>query len=577
VRFLKKNLFLILIILLAAFLRFFWIGKIPAAIGGDEMVYILTAKTIFLRFTDLSGTWNPLSIFTFHYPAGEGQAELSYFLLAPIVGYAGFSIFAIKAFYAILGIFNVLLIYLITNKLFSKNAALFAGFVAAINPWQIFLARTSYEMGPAVFFFLLSFYLMLVLKNLKILIAVPFLFCAFYSYIATKLAFLPFVICVLIYCYFVNKKYFKQYLTVFLLSFLLVLFFAFTLKTSQVGQRTSEIFFPNNPLISTQVNELKKASIQIPFLNFFDNKLTIYSQVLFTKFINAISFNYLFITADNFYNVGYGFFYLIDLIFVSLGLYFGFSKKRKESILLCAILIFSLAAQLVHVPVEGNVMENFSPHLSLFLAILLIFIGFGLSQLCLIKNKSLKIASILVVVLIYFISLAGFLNVYFFQYSLRDNFGFHVRLMSEYAKLASQNGQEVVIYSPQYQDEFKKYLFYADSLNNNNFSKIKNMLSANEKIVLDNVAFMGCDNSVDPTKTKKVILSNNVCGGLSSKAKRLSIARFSDGGELYGIYNDTMCSRFSLKPYPSNISVNDFDVEQMTAPQFCQTFVISNH
>jgi len=149
--------------------------------------------------------------------------------------------------------------------------------------------------------------------------------------------------------------------------------------------------------------------------------------------------------------------------------------------------------------------------------------------------------------------------------------------MSEYAKLASQNGQEVVIYSPQYQDEFKKYLFYADSLNNNNFSKIKNMLSANEKIVLDNVAFMGCDNSVDPTKTKKVILSNNVCGGLSSKAKRLSIARFSDGGELYGIYNDTMCSRFSLKPYPSNISVNDFDVEQMTAPQFCQTFVISNH
>ena len=72
----KIGIILIAIILLAAFLRFFWLDRIPNAVSGDELTYIFTAKSMFLSGSDITHTWSPLSIFAFRYPPGEVQAEL---------------------------------------------------------------------------------------------------------------------------------------------------------------------------------------------------------------------------------------------------------------------------------------------------------------------------------------------------------------------------------------------------------------------------------------------------------------------------------------------------------------------
>lgn len=575
--FIRRNLFLIIIIFLALTLRLFWLDKIPNAIGGDELIYVLTAKSIFLKWTDLTGVWNPLSIFAFHYPPEQMQAELPYFLLAPIVGSVSFSLLASKILYAILSTLSVLLIYLISKKLFSKNVAIFAGFIAAINPWFIYIGRTDYEVVPAVFFFLLSFYFLLLFKSWKILISIPFLFFAFYSYIGTKLIFLPFVFIAVFYCFiFLNKrKYLKQYLIVFFLSLFLVLFFAFLVKSSSVSNRTAEIFLPTDPFVSNQVDVLKHASIQTPFIVFFQNKANLYVKLIFTKLIDSFSFNYLFLNGDSFYNIGHGFFYIIDVVFVILGLIFAFSKKRKAFILLAVFTVLGAIPQVFYSSSAGNQLENFGPHLALIFPFLIIFIGAGLAGFYeLLRKKKIFPYLFGFIILIYLFSSLNFLYLYFFQFPLQGNFDFHVRLMSKYVKIANQNGQSVVIYSPRNKDEFKKYIFYANLLNGKTIEAIKETI-VTDKYKLNNVEFLGCNNTIDPTKDKRVVIYNYVCGNLPKESKHLTIPRLLDGGESYRIYNDNLCSKFKLGQFPFGISIGDFAIESLSTQKFCQTFITS--
>ncbi|OGH07539.1 MAG: hypothetical protein A2W22_06350 [Candidatus Levybacteria bacterium RBG_16_35_11] len=573
--FIKRNLFLIIIILVASILRFFWLDKIPNAIGGDELVYVLTAKSIFLRWSDLTGVWNPFSIFAFQYPPGEAQAELPYFLLTPFVGFANFSLLTSRVLYAILSILSVLVIYLISDKLFSKKVAIFAGFIAAINPWFIYIGRTNYEVVPAVFFFLLSFYSLLLFKGWKILISIPFLFFAFYSYIGTKLIFLPFVFIAILYSFiFINKrKYLKQYLIVFFLSLILVLFFAFSVKTSSVGERSAEIFLPTDPYVSNQVDLLKHASIQTPFIVFFQNKANLYVKLIFTKLIDSFSFNYLFLRGDSFFNINYGFFYIIDVVFLILGLVFAFSKKKKAFILLTIFILLGALPQVFYSPPLGNALENFAPHLALIFPFLIIFIGVGLAGFFeLLRGRKIFYYVLGFISFIYFFSVLGFFYLYFFQFPLQGNFDFHVRLMSKYVKLASKDNELIIIYSPKFKDEFKKYLFYSNSLNGQTIDQIATLINSEDRIKLNNIEFWGCNNTIDPSKTDKVIVYDYICGSLPKEKKHLTIPRLLDGGESYRIYNDQLCLGIKLRGFPRT-SVSDFSIEEMSTKKFCETFI----
>ena len=74
-----ENYLLLFVIILASILRLLWLDRVPSAIGGDELIYVLNAKSMLLSGSDLTGTWNPLSIFFFNYPPNQMQAELPYF------------------------------------------------------------------------------------------------------------------------------------------------------------------------------------------------------------------------------------------------------------------------------------------------------------------------------------------------------------------------------------------------------------------------------------------------------------------------------------------------------------------
>ncbi|MBI4130050.1 glycosyltransferase family 39 protein, partial [Candidatus Roizmanbacteria bacterium] len=173
----------------ALFLRLFLLDKIPAGISHDELDYVFNAKAVYLTGSDVTGTWNPLSLTTPPYEVPK--AELPYLFIAPFIGPFNFSLFAARLPFVIANLLLILVIVAIAKKLFDSKTAIIAGLLMSINPWNIYFSRTSYDTPLAVLFYYVGMLLVLSLSGWPILLAVPFFAVAFFSYIGTKLVIVP--------------------------------------------------------------------------------------------------------------------------------------------------------------------------------------------------------------------------------------------------------------------------------------------------------------------------------------------------------------------------------------------------
>ena len=563
----------ILVILLAISLRFIWLDKIPNAIGGDEVVYILNSKALFLTGSDIFGMWSPLQGLLFQYPQGETQAELPYILNSLAMGLLPSNLFAAHLTNAISGVFLVFFIFLVVRELLGSKAAVFAALVASINPWFVYIGRTAYEGIPAMLFYFISFYILLKAKGWKILWAFPFLTLAFYSYIATKLILLPFVFAIIIYCYlYVNKKkYLKQYLVLFVLCISLVTFFVISLKLNPQTARLNELLTPNNPEIANEVNAIRKESIQNPLTNLFVNKYSVFANIVAIKTLKTFSFDFLFVNGDEFFSIWrHGLFYYIDSLFLILGLLFMFVRKRKVLGLLSALILIGAIPQVLHTAK----IDNFSIHATMAFAPLTLLIGFGIWEtINYFKNKNYKFILTTVILIIYTLSAVNFLNIYFFWHPLRGYFDFPIRVVSSYAIRASDS-QKITIYSSSSFDLFKKYLFYSNKYDKTSSNIVKNNLKA-EKYLLGNVAFKGCSLPIDLSNKDNLLIIDAKCGNQFKDLPHLSVSSLKDGGETFRIYNDKICKGVALGRYISNFKIENFNIEALSTRDFCPNFISS--
>jgi len=203
----KKIDAIFFILIIAFLLRTIFINEVPLALSNDELTFIINAKSVALTGKDILGTWQPWSLQPIYntYP----MSELSFLIASPLLSLFKVTLFTAKLPYALFSTLLVGILYLITNKLFSKKEALIVGIVAAISPWGIFFGRTAYDFPLAVFFYMLALTILLYSKSWRILLSFIPLFLAFYSYIGTKIIFLPFVIIAAFFSWHIlnNKKY----------------------------------------------------------------------------------------------------------------------------------------------------------------------------------------------------------------------------------------------------------------------------------------------------------------------------------------------------------------------------------
>jgi uncharacterized membrane protein len=470
----------------------------------------------------------------------------------------------VKLVFAILSIATVYVLYLLGNILFGKKTSIFVAFIAAINPWGIFLGRTAYEMVPETFLYLLGIYALIKLKGNRIYWSIPILTLAFYSHIATKIVFFPIIVTLLFFLYFENKKkYLKQYLVVGLFAFLLFLFFAVSLKLNPTLSRTSELINPNDPKIIETVNSTRKLTIDSKLNYIATNKLTALTNVLISKTFRTLSPEYLFLNGDQFYSLyTHGFFYIADSIFIFLGMLYAISKNKKKFLLLISLSFLAIVPHLVHT----LSLDNFVPQIALLFPFLILFCGYGITYLYETFNKKLVLVF---VVIIYIVSLFNFLNIYLYQFPLKETFDFKLRVISQYVKLTGSN-EKINIYSNRSSDYFKKFLFYSDGINNNNVNEVIKTFK-NRKFSLNNVTFTDCN---FPDLTKNVSIIDLDCAVSDNGLTHISTARLIDGGATFKIYNDSVCKNENIGTYATNIKLSGFSVENITKEKFCKTYLV---
>src|SRR5437016_5236108 len=111
--------FLICIVLLGTFLRFYKLGAVPVGFHRDEAFLAYNGWSILKTGRDMSGNFLPLHIASYLYsPAGYSYA------LIPFLAIFGLNPFAARAASAFFGSGAVVLLYFLVRKLFPKLSSL---------------------------------------------------------------------------------------------------------------------------------------------------------------------------------------------------------------------------------------------------------------------------------------------------------------------------------------------------------------------------------------------------------------------------------------------------------------------
>ncbi|MBI4301617.1 MAG: glycosyltransferase family 39 protein [Chloroflexi bacterium] len=133
----RSELFLVIIIVvLAAFLRLVWLEGVPAGWHHDEAVKAIMSSEV------LEGKQRPI-----FFSAYTGREPLYIYLAAGIMGLVGEerSILALRLTSALVGIATVGATYLLVRELFGRKVALVAAALLALSLWHLIASRNGYR------------------------------------------------------------------------------------------------------------------------------------------------------------------------------------------------------------------------------------------------------------------------------------------------------------------------------------------------------------------------------------------------------------------------------------------------
>lgn len=571
---LKRHSFFLAIILTTIFSRFFLLNNVPSATSFDQLHYLLDAKSFYETGRDINSTISLLDIFLFHYPQWAGmQAELPYLLTLLSVGPLGLSLAKAALPNAILSTGIVILMYFLGKELVDKQFGIIAAALSSINPWFIFSGRTVYEVVPATFFYLFTMYILLKAKGAYLLLTIPVMLLAFYSYIGTKMIFLPFIILCIAYSFFVihKKRYATYYLVILGVAIMIVGVFLYQLNAQPDTSRMGDIFLPTHPHLAEEVNNIRQSSLSSPLIKFFENKYTLYVRTLIANIFNLTSPTYLFGTGDYFFSIGrHGLFYYLDALFLLIGIVYFFKGNRNRSLFFIALLVISTFPQVFHNP-KGD--GNFTPHLALFLPLLLLIIAYGLYTLInSLQNKWYSPVVTIGIFLIYSLLFLNFLIIYLYQFPLNGNILiFPNRVFARYITLVSSQNQQVVVHASNPLLLFREYLFYSGIYTKKNILKINNLIQK-RTYEIPNITFIQC--SSPTTRKDATVIYESLCNVKIDKPHR-TIAHLKDSGGAFAIYNDVLCDKMPTKNYISEVTLTDLFVEKLNTKSFCEQFILS--
>src|SRR3989338_5203184 len=188
----KSKTVLLFIIILAAILRFLYLGAVPLGITHDEMGYIYNAYSIAKTGRNVFGELLP--VFTWMTRGGFPFMPVPIYSLVPLFWILPLSPAVARFIPALLGVIDVALLYFITLRLFKHTPlALLSALFLGISPWHLHFSRSAYDANYALFYFLcaIAAYLWEIPKKRIPWICVLSFAAAMFSYRGMSILFFP--------------------------------------------------------------------------------------------------------------------------------------------------------------------------------------------------------------------------------------------------------------------------------------------------------------------------------------------------------------------------------------------------
>jgi 4-amino-4-deoxy-L-arabinose transferase-like glycosyltransferase len=323
----KKWGILVLILFLAAVLRFYRLASIPPSLDWDETSLGWNAYSILKTGTDEYGKAWPVSIRSFN----DYKPPLYVYATVPSLALFGKNEFAVRFPSALAGILTVLVAFFLVKELTkSRLLGYLVTWLLAISPWSLQFSRAAFEANLALLFFVSAALFLVKFINSKSifhLLSSTFAFvAAIYSYHSPRLVIPVFLLGVGVYY---RKIFFEKWKISFLAGIL------FLVSLYPLARNT----------IHTQSATARFSDVSI----FTLNKNPWETATLFAKnYLDNFSFDFLFLSGDKndrHHAPDMGMMYLVESPFLLTGLYFLFSEKRTwRFIILWWLAVAPLAA-----------------------------------------------------------------------------------------------------------------------------------------------------------------------------------------------------------------------------------------
>ena len=452
-RFFQKNYIFVLVVILAAVLRFSWLSYAPPSLNWDEVSHGYNAYSILKTGKDEWGQFFPITNFRAY---GDYPLPLNLYLTIPFVAAFGLNETAIRLPHVILGVLTVIatyfLVYGITKK---RKISFLASFLVAIEPWYLFPSRFVLQSNLSVFFLIAAMAAFFNRNKNKYLLPLSFLFLGLtlFSYHTTRI-FSPLLLLALFVIYKKDlvKTFKKGKVASFASIFFIILFLLplpFILAKQEARARSKAVFLIDEGAVNKIVEKRVSSDLSPVLTKLIYNRPTYFAQEFFKNYFGYLSPQFLFLEGGTQYQFsipGKGLLYLVNLPFFYLGLIILIQKalKRKKDYQL--LLVWFLLS-----PIPASItQEKFAVlRSSTMLPLPAILTGLGLFYVWhFLKERKLSVSLLRFLVALYFIVLVAstenYLTTYFTEYR------------NDYSWAWQYGYKEVVHYTKEHYDEYDK-------------------------------------------------------------------------------------------------------------------------
>ncbi len=344
-----------MVVVLAAFLRFYQLGINPPSLTWDEAAWGYNAYSLGIDGKDEFGRFLP---FNYLESFGDFKPPMYAYLDIIPVKLFGLNEFATRFPSALFGVLTVLLTFFLVKRIFRENhkparnasisvaggsliinhksekIALLSALFLAISPWHILLSRAAFEANVASFFIITGVWAFLAGAQDKkwylIISSVSFAL-SMYVFNTSRIV-SPLLVLILIILF--RKKLWelkKQTVTAFIIGLVVFLPILGFLLTPQAGLRFKEVNIFSDPQVIKTANQEIANDGNALWSKVIHNRRLLYSVEYIKHYFDNLSPNFLFIKGDGnpkFSIQTVGQMYIWDIIFFVGGILFLIRKRE---------------------------------------------------------------------------------------------------------------------------------------------------------------------------------------------------------------------------------------------------------